>query len=162
MTPTTTKISHTPGPWTVEERPVLRTLIQPGICEMFGLGGTPMANARLIAAAPELYAIVRAYRDREDHTFAEKQTNWEAARGLLARIDGAPQLLMIRDDLDTLGLPDALERPYRFTPWRLWLLTVLIVLCTLAGLVLVFRWTSTPPEQQPYSAPLRTRPPARE
>ena len=61
---------------------------------------------------------------------------------------------MIRDDLDSLY-----HREYRISLWRLWCAIVLLVLLTLGGCTLVLRWTSTPPEDQPFSLPLRTRPP---
>jgi hypothetical protein len=61
---------------------------------------------------------------------------------------------MIRDDLDSL-----FTEPYRVSLPRLILALLLWGLLIGAGCTRVLRWTSTPPEDQPYSRPLRTRPP---
>ena len=53
---------HTPGPWLINRETEENLInIEPGIGCAFGLGKTPEANARLIAAAPELLnACLRA------------------------------------------------------------------------------------------------------
>ena len=62
---------------------------------------------------------------------------------------------MIHDDLDSLT-----STTFQITPTRLILALLAWILLIGAGCTLVFRWTSSPPESQPYSAPLRTRPPS--
>ena len=60
---------------------------------------------------------------------------------------------MIRDDLDSMP-----EFTYRVSPIRLIALVLIFMLLIGVTCVLVFRWTETPPEQQPYAKPIRTRP----
>ena len=58
-------MTHTPGPWnltTTEFAGGPATEVE-GICIVFGHGKTPDANARLIAAAPELLAVVLELAD---------------------------------------------------------------------------------------------------
>ena len=62
---------------------------------------------------------------------------------------------MIRDDLDSLFSQDFHIRPARLI-FALLLWSLLIG----GGCALIFRWTTTPPGEQPYSLPLRTRPPS--
>ncbi len=48
---------HTPGPWVVEERSLnisVGPIRDPGVCRVYGLNDLGRANARLIAAAPEM------------------------------------------------------------------------------------------------------------
>lgn len=56
---------HTPGPWTIREHPNsgAGVYIEPGIGEVYGAGRIPAANARLIAAAPELLEAMNAALD---------------------------------------------------------------------------------------------------
>lgn len=61
-----TAASHTPGPWSLLPVGGNRRLIDPGIGEVYGLGRTPDANARLIAAAPDLLAALKEYTDRHE------------------------------------------------------------------------------------------------
>lgn len=58
-----TAASHTPGPWSLLPVGNNRRLIDPGIGEVYGLGRTPDANARLIAAAPDLLAALQDMLD---------------------------------------------------------------------------------------------------
>lgn len=52
--------THTPGPWIVEGYPIAQT-IEPNICDMVSSlpPHTVLANARLLASAPELLAACR-------------------------------------------------------------------------------------------------------
>jgi hypothetical protein len=53
---------HTPGPWEIVNQPFLgqdATMVD-GICLVFGKGKIPDANARLIAAAPDLLAALES------------------------------------------------------------------------------------------------------
>ena len=55
---------HTPGPWIINRETEENLInIEPGIGCAYGLGKTPEANARLIAAAPELLSACEAMRD---------------------------------------------------------------------------------------------------
>lgn len=72
---------------------------------------------------------------------------------------------MIRDDLDRLdGIPpppnDPWTQPVLQLHWRM-LVVIVLLYMLLIGLscAMIFRWTNVPPEDQPYSAPIRTRPP---
>jgi hypothetical protein len=60
-----TKGAHTPGPWEIGEHVESpnRRMIEPGIAVLLGLGGTPDANGRLIAAAPRMYDFVLSFID---------------------------------------------------------------------------------------------------
>lgn len=54
-------MNHTPGPWTVEKNGYLNQLgIEPCIGAVYGAGEELNANARLIAAAPDLLAALEA------------------------------------------------------------------------------------------------------
>jgi len=54
------KTTHTPGPWHLRERPNSGGghFVEPGIATVHGSGRIPDANARLIAAAPDLLAAL--------------------------------------------------------------------------------------------------------
>lgn len=54
---------------------------------------------------------------------------------------------------------DLLSETHTIRALPLLLALALWMLLVGAGCALVFRWTAHPPEAQPYSAPLRTRPP---
>ena len=45
---------HTKGPWRLSEEKFSSLYVEPFICAIFGTDKTAEANARLIAAAPEL------------------------------------------------------------------------------------------------------------
>jgi hypothetical protein len=80
---------HTPGPWTVGDWKGWSAMVRDGngdgICiPCTGRGGTNDANARLIAAAPELLEIVR---DVQDYSFSKFSGR---IRDVLAKIDGEP------------------------------------------------------------------------
>lgn len=45
---------HTKGPWRLSEEKFSTLYVEPFICAIFGTDKTAEANARLIAAAPEL------------------------------------------------------------------------------------------------------------
>ena len=53
-------MSHTPGPWTTKETGYLNQMIdvEPSIGCVYGVGDKGQANARLIAAAPDLLAAL--------------------------------------------------------------------------------------------------------
>lgn len=71
--------------------------------------------------------------------------------------DPVPGTVHLVPGSPTIG--DHLTRVYQIPLWRLWWGIVLLILLILAGCTLVFRWTSTRPEDTGYSQPLRTRPP---
>src|ERR1700730_8107616 len=55
---------HTPGPWAIGSTDFgqgISMMIEPGICVVLGHGQTPDANARLIAAAPDLLAALAPF-----------------------------------------------------------------------------------------------------
>jgi hypothetical protein len=85
------RAKHTPGPWHVQypssNDPEL-AIVGGGIviADMYGVHDTPQANARLIAAAPELLELVRAYSGTVEPVTLAKLD--KLAKALLARIDG--------------------------------------------------------------------------
>ena len=79
---------HTPGPWALSRSPMAATFVMSGetwLAEVSRIEEGE-ANARLIAAAPEMWAILRRIATGE-------RENWfdipDDARALLARIEGA-------------------------------------------------------------------------
>jgi hypothetical protein len=56
---------HTPGPWTVggPNGYLNQIQIEPAIGAVYGAGEELKANARLIAAAPELLQVLRAFME---------------------------------------------------------------------------------------------------
>lgn len=82
--------AHSPGPWTVElpdNGVVIADASGYTIAQVFGLAG--VANARLIAAAPELLEAVRRLAERDcDDCFAELCDTHKSVAAVLARIDG--------------------------------------------------------------------------
>lgn len=107
-------MSHTPGPWNLETVPT-----SVGICHKIGpfpishrerptyacvyddrMSRTPtpelLANARLIAAAPDLLAVVQAAlnwweKSSDSSEFARKMSVlgiWDTARSALAKVEG--------------------------------------------------------------------------
>jgi hypothetical protein len=80
-------MTHTPGPWVVpawpsKQPPVLKGGIDPRdsypICKTIGCLADSRANAQLIAAAPDLYAALKALCDLEDHDDALVQAGLAA------------------------------------------------------------------------------------
>ena len=80
---------HTPGPWEINERYIiarskrgLRT-----ICQWSSYSDEP--NARLIAAAPDLLAALRAMVDAWDMSGEEGQHRriWDDARAAIAKAE---------------------------------------------------------------------------
>lgn len=80
-----TAASHTPGPWSLLPVGNNRRLIDPGIGEVYGLGRTPDANARLIAAAPDLLAALNALAAWADHMGGWDSPAWEQAEAAIAK-----------------------------------------------------------------------------
>ena len=87
--------SHTPGPWKiwVDNEVRVRTVsTRPkNITKVFNYGDqdTTFANARLIAAAPEMYEMLSKLLKFEGYAFNECEALvWKDARALLARIKG--------------------------------------------------------------------------
>ena len=61
---------HTPGPWTVGEFEVLfrnQRTVNPSICTVFGTEHETLLNARLIAAAPDLLAVVEELEESSEY-----------------------------------------------------------------------------------------------
>ena len=88
--------THTPGPWTVRERSDDYTegyfieAVDRDVCTVAVAGHTDkvqLANARLIATAPEMLALLRQIVDA-CAIAADSQEYDEDARALLARIAG--------------------------------------------------------------------------
>lgn len=91
---------HTSGPWRVEECSGLHDFMVVSdewtVAELCGDRHIAEANARLIAAAPEMLAVLRAFLawgdQREEQKYPDAYKPWANARALLARLDGvAPQ-----------------------------------------------------------------------
>jgi hypothetical protein len=55
------KNTHTSGPWTKEGATILQSDTNKGICKLLGSEQDQNANARLIAAAPDLLQVVEDY-----------------------------------------------------------------------------------------------------
>lgn len=95
---------HTPGPWAVDDHDygveVFRAQPMPGggrgegVCAVYGWGAMRDADARLIAAAPELLeALKRALRWFDGdfpygHEEAEREGATEAARAAIEKARG--------------------------------------------------------------------------
>ncbi len=98
---TQTKTTHTPGPWkvlhhTAPQHDGDRAVYAPGnklICEMNGGpndDSETLANARLIASAPELLEIAHAYRNllkSMSHSDGEVAT-FNHIESVLAKVEG--------------------------------------------------------------------------
>lgn len=90
---TQTKVTHTPGPWDYLNRNIIGWETGEYICEMAGSASNPyhQADARLIAAAPELLEMVTRLSDfmatGRAHTPAAIQAVADAD-ALRMRIDG--------------------------------------------------------------------------
>ena len=85
-----TAASPTPGPWTIRERPNTGGgfYVEPGIGEVYGLGRTPEANGRLIAAAPDLLAALKALQAWAEHTGGWEALCWAQADAAIAKATG--------------------------------------------------------------------------
>ena len=88
------KTLHTPAPWSViKGSPQAGIITAPnrslGIAEVFGGGETDIANARLIAAAPDLLeALDWALRQIEDDLDPDHQAAFDAAHSTLRKAKG--------------------------------------------------------------------------
>jgi len=104
MTEAREKAKFTPGPWkwredAVEEDGSTMRTLAPGVLILDDMGGGPWgdevdrANARLIAAAPDLYEALRNLLSAaEAHIFStECQAQRDAARAALSKAEGASQ-----------------------------------------------------------------------
>ena len=91
--------AHTPGPWSIERGQVRNAHGEALASVPYTLGGPEdAANGRLIAAAPELYAVLRwilrnaGYESGEAeptlHDLQVARVHLDRARALLQRIDG--------------------------------------------------------------------------
>ena len=94
-------MAHTPGPWTIEEYGdddspalVIHKDSESRVCFMAtpGSHGDPSAieaDARLIAAAPDLLAALRAMTDRwEPDCSGQDRVMWENACSAIAKAEG--------------------------------------------------------------------------
>mgnify|MGYP001589867077 CR=1 FL=1 len=109
---TTTPAQHTPGPWAIHwtgrnvtsgKRPSIAAGDTPNVVAANGTDqhyiaqmwqnengrGALEANARLIAAAPEMLALLRHFV-KYGHTLNAKSAAMDEARALLARIEATP------------------------------------------------------------------------
>lgn len=91
------KDKHTPGPWTIDAHNDLISDKDGNILAHLrctkttsvGNGWLPMeANARLIAAAPELLYMVQQLSDRLPRTYDDDQRLYLQAKELIAKIEG--------------------------------------------------------------------------
>ena len=79
--------AHTPGPWRAAGDHVFSVRGRLTVTRtVYGTEGERLANARLIAAAPELVEALRGMLDK--HIAHHNAIEHAAARALLARIDG--------------------------------------------------------------------------
>ncbi len=93
----TMPLKSTPGPWKVdrirgriaddEDYPSV-VGFRVSASEFHYARETVEANARLIAAAPELLDALKRFVNREDYSLNERQDNWLSARALITRIEG--------------------------------------------------------------------------
>jgi len=96
--------AHTPGPWTAEQRtpkaaynsePYWRVSTAGGSCMYVGCGDVEdEADARLIAAAPDLLAALQALCVLEADGMQAAESaieSWERARAAIAKATGAEQ-----------------------------------------------------------------------
>lgn len=97
-------MTHTPGPWSVSNGELLRVLAvgtNQSVCGVHRVGsrggianGDPLANARLIAAAPDLLAALKDAPDfggEPKTAFGREYREWqERARAAIAKAEGAP------------------------------------------------------------------------
>lgn len=84
---------HTPGPWDLEDHGYKYVISKPGegyitrdVCRMDGstmAAFDQKANARLIAAAPELLAALKELDAKPEHT-----NSWLKARAAIAKAEG--------------------------------------------------------------------------
>ena len=84
---------HTPAPWSViKGSPQAGIITAPnrslGIAEVFGGGETDIANARLIAAAPDLLDALKALMATEDMLRDPKCQVMQSARRAIAKAEG--------------------------------------------------------------------------
>jgi hypothetical protein len=87
---------HTPGPWEVGEHSTHGPQglnVEPGIALVRGLGIAPAANARLVAAAPELldalrYLVGAAGLEDRNGKLTEMPKALDNARALIDRLRG--------------------------------------------------------------------------
>lgn len=84
---------HTPAPWSVKKAsPQAGIIIAPnrslGIAEVFGGGETDIANALLIAAAPDLLDALKALMVTEDMLRNPKCQVMQSARRAIAKAQG--------------------------------------------------------------------------
>jgi hypothetical protein len=83
---------HTSGPWYVEEEPagILVVAEKPGLCVSVTVPGRKTtaedrANARLIAAAPELLNALKTVLSGDSHTWSQRA---EKAIAVIAKAEG--------------------------------------------------------------------------
>lgn len=87
---------HTQGPWTwggvtnTDEPAGYYSVADAGGAVICRLTGQPAANARLIAAAPELLEAVRDLLDEHDHYGGcpDSSPAWATARAAIAKAEG--------------------------------------------------------------------------
>jgi len=81
---------HTPGPWTIYDQTDPHHIKIKG--QYADIGGAHVAdilgeaNARLIAAAPDLLAALKAFMHADGHDDFEDE--WPAARAAIAKAEG--------------------------------------------------------------------------
>lgn len=91
--------NHTPGPWTIERDPEGMIILGPiahapgviaseYVARPHGINGRKEANARLIAAAPEMKALLEVCLRRFEREPVGVTAHIHSIRALLARIEG--------------------------------------------------------------------------
>ena len=82
----------TPGPWEIEKRKTVPAyLVKSPLCtvaEIFTNSWMTESNARLIAAAPEMYELLRTAMPSQYSCAIDAEKWRQQRRALLARIDG--------------------------------------------------------------------------
>lgn len=91
-------MTHTPGIWWAEPHTKTETLVMAAVdggqevvarVQSTGYAGEMDANARLIAAAPDLLeALKRLTRDMETPRTRKATEAWDAARAAIAKAEG--------------------------------------------------------------------------
>lgn len=86
-------MKHTPGPWRVKRWPAAGGAvpeafsIEPGVARVY-YGDLTEANARLIAAAPELLEMLKELVEVGEESWKHDRPCLRVARELIARIKG--------------------------------------------------------------------------
>jgi hypothetical protein len=86
----TTQATHTPGPWKEKRKLAIYSADDEPICAVFPAEteGQSAANARLIAAAPDLLEALRGFHPSQIKAPGELARAWEVAKAAIAKAEG--------------------------------------------------------------------------